>query len=387
VLSRTVSTSVGLLLLISIEILVVSCDPVKHRDVLTFFFDGVEPARPEGFENGPFDPNERLAQAAQAPVWYVHEPVKDCTLCHVERGKRRTSLQAFLVAPVPQLCFNCHTDYTASASFVHGPVAVGQCLECHDHHKSRVKHLLKQAEPNLCYLCHDMDAIASMPAHVIKELSRCTDCHNAHSSSERALLKDAALRPSAELDRAKILSETIEGYVQGARAQDRKKSPQRKETTPTAAFKSDSLFQVLWTVSKLIEQGELQKARAYLEEFKDNDAFTDQERGKIAEVLSLMDRAAAGAGRDAAKPKEKKPPAITEKDDPELRKRMEENADLFYLSMDFYREGKLVKAREGFVRVLKSGLIPAPMGKTIRGYILDIDKRLSEQATPPEKEK
>ena len=66
---------------------------------------------------------------------------------------------------------------------------------------------------------------------------------------------------------------------------------------------------------------------------------------------------------------------------------MQENADLFYLSMDFYRDGKLVKAREGLVTVLNSGLIPEAMGKTIRGYLLDIDKRLAAQATPPESEK
>ncbi len=387
VLSRTVSISVGLLLLISLVMLVVSCDEVKHRDVLTFFFDGVEPARPEGYETGPFDPNEGLGKLPEMPLWYVHEPRKDCTLCHGKRGQKRTSVQAFLVAPVPQLCYDCHPDYTTSAPFVHGPVAVGQCLFCHNPHKSRVKYLLKQAVPNLCYLCHDAEAIASMPAHMTKELSRCTDCHDAHSSSERALLKDAALRPATELDRARILSEAMEGYVRGAKAQDMKKAPLRKETTPTAALRSDSLYQVLWTVSKLIEQGELQNARAYLEEYEDNDAFTDQQRGTIAEVLSLMDRAVAGAGPDAARPKEEKPTAIPQKDDPELRKKMQENADIFYLSMDYYREGKLVQAREGFVRVLKSGLIPAPMGKTIRGYLLDIDKRLSEQAAPPEKEK
>ncbi|MEA3227203.1 MAG: hypothetical protein U9Q07_14735 [Planctomycetota bacterium] len=95
------SISVGLLLLISIEMLVVSCDEVKHRDALTFFFDGVEPAKPQGFEIGPFDPNEGLGQSSQAPLWYVHEPRKDCTLCHGKRGRRRTSRQAFLVAPVP----------------------------------------------------------------------------------------------------------------------------------------------------------------------------------------------------------------------------------------------------------------------------------------------
>lgn len=390
VLSRTVLISVGLLLLISLGILLVSCDEVKHRDVLTFFFDGVESTGPDGFEDGSFDPNDRLAQADQASVWYVHEPTRDrtlCwTLCHTRRGKRRTSIQSFLLAPVPQLCFKCHTDDTASAAFVHGPVAVGQCLFCHDHHRSRVKHLLKHPEPDLCYVCHDADAIAAIPPHSAGQPSVCTDCHNPHSSSVKALLKDAALLRVPEHDGAETLDKVVQQYVRDARPQDQKKSLQPSQTTQTAASDSDNLFQILRTVSKLLEQGQLQQARAYLEEFKDNAAFTDQEREKIAQVLSLMDSATRGAaGSKAEKPaKRKKPPAEPEKDDLQLRKKMQENADLFYLSMDLYREGKLVRARTGFASVLKSGLIPAPMDKTIRDYLKDIDKRLAEEATPPD---
>jgi hypothetical protein len=136
----------------------------------------------------------------------------------------------------------------------------------------------------------------------------------------------------------------------------------------------------------MLEQGQLQQARAYLEEYKNNDGFTDQEREKIAQVLRLMDIARQGAaGPRAEKPAtRKKPPAEPEKDDLQLHKKMQENADLFYLSMNLYREGKLVRARAGFVSVLKSGLIPAPMEKTIRDYLKDIDKRLAEEATPPD---
>jgi len=155
VLSRTVSTSVGLVLLIPLAVFVVSCEKTGRYEIMTFFFDGIESSKPEGFENRPFDPNAGLAQAAQAPVWYIHEPVKDCTNCHDTQRQSKSPGQAYLIAPVPKLCYNCHDDRTVSARFVHGPVAVGECLECHDHHKSRVKHLLKKAEPNVCYLCHD----------------------------------------------------------------------------------------------------------------------------------------------------------------------------------------------------------------------------------------
>ncbi len=378
--------SVGLLLLISLGILLVSCNQVRHRDVLTFLFDGVESPGSEGFEDGPFDPNDRLAQANQAPVWYVHEPRKDCTLCHTERGKKRTYRQAFLVTPVPQLCLDCHTDFPALAPFVHGPVAVGQCLFCHDHHKSRVKHLLKETEPGLCYRCHDENAIMAMPAHSTEQTSVCTDCHDPHSSSAKALLKDESLRRVREPIQAATLSNAVQEYVRDAKEQEQKRTLQPSKTV---ALDGKTLFQVLQTVGELVEQGQLQQARAYLEGFKDNDAFTGQEREKIAQVLSLMGSALSGDGQDAAGPKADKPverrepPGEPEKDDREFRKKMQENADLFYLSMDLYREGKLVQARKGFENVLKSGLIPAPMDKTIRDYLKDIDKRLAEEATPP----
>jgi len=389
VLSRTVSTSIGLLLLVSIEILVVSCDEVKHRDVLTFFFDGLEPPQPQGLENGPVDPNGGRAQADQAPLWHVHEPTKLCTNCHDARKRSRSTGRAYLIAQLPTLCYGCHDDFTALASFVHGPVAVGQCLFCHNPHKTRVKHLLLKAVPDLCYGCHDTDAIEAIPAHLVAQLSACTDCHNPHSGSVKALLKDAALRHDPELDRAGMLDKAVQDYAQRAKVRDQNEPPQQDEATQTAAVESESLFQVFRKVSKLVEQGQLRQARAYLDRFKDNDAFTDQERKEIAEVLSLMDRA-AGAGQDVAEAeeeepaKEKEPATAPEKDDPKLRKKIRENADLFYASMDLYREGKLAEAREGLARVLKSGLIPAPMAKTIRGYLLDLDKRLAEAATPPD---
>ncbi len=54
-------------------------------------------------------------------------------------------------------------------------------------------------------------------------------------------------------------------------------------------------------------------------------------------------------------------------------------ADLYYLSMDQYRAGRLEEARAGFVKVIASGLIPPPMEETLKGYIRDIDARLARQ--------
>jgi len=48
-------------------------------------------------------------------------------------------LFGLLIAQEPELCYNCNDDYTVSASFIHGPVAVGQCLFCHNPHKSKIE--------------------------------------------------------------------------------------------------------------------------------------------------------------------------------------------------------------------------------------------------------
>jgi sugar lactone lactonase YvrE len=81
-------------------------------------------------------------------------------------------------------------------------------------------------------------------------------------------------------------------------------------------------------------------------------------------------------------PQVSKPPVLTkvepEKVDIQLNKQQEEVAELYQRSLSFYRGNQLEEAREGFVKVLGSGLIPARMGRTIEDYLADIDKRLGK---------
>lgn len=60
-------------------------------------------------------------------------------------------------------------------------------------------------------------------------------------------------------------------------------------------------------------------------------------------------------------------------------KQNEEIAALFYRSVNSYREGKLEDARKGFVTVLDSGLIPPAMEKTIENYLAAIDDTLTKR--------
>jgi predicted CXXCH cytochrome family protein len=383
---RLISISIGLILLVFFGMFVVSCDEVEHYKTLSFFFDGVPPPTQEGLQEEHVNANfQESAQTSPKQLWYVHEPQKDCTLCHGRRRQQRGfSLQVRLTAPVPKLCYGCHADYTVSAPFVHGPVAVGQCLFCHNPHKSKIEHLLKEPEPKLCYLCHDINTIELIPAHFKNQQFACTGCHNAHASPVKALLKGASSQTIDELDRTKTLSKAIQEHMQAAKEQH------------TTEQERKSLLQVFGTVSKLVEQGEIQKARAYLEKFKDSSAFTDEERRKIIQVLKLMEIAISTTEGGLEKVKQEKPvteekpkepPAEPEKSNNQPSKRTKEIAELYYRSMELYHAGQLIRAREGFMKVLKSGLAPAPIAKTIRGYLVDIDNTLARRAKPPNSER
>lgn len=362
--------SVGVVLLVGLGASVLSCDEIERQQMLTFFFDGVPPLGSRNFEEELVNSNSQESEpGGQEPVWYVHEPRKDCANCHQKQRTGRFSGQTRLIAPVPKLCHNCHPDYTASALFVHGPVAVGQCLFCHNPHKSKIKHLLNGPEPKLCYFCHDVSMVELIPAHLTQQTSACTDCHNPHAASTKALLKGAISPPAGAPTAGGTTGATVQDNVAPVKERSADAAHGPSGTADQAALERQNLFEVFWQVTRLIEQGDLKKARAQLEALKDNKALTPEEREKILNVLRLMDGAStevkpSGSG---AKP---------EKSGDLMSKQEREVADLYYRSMAFYRDGQLTKAKEGFIEVLKSGLIPDSMAETIRRYVLDIDLRL-----------
>jgi len=197
VLFRAKLTSAGLTLLVFFGVFIISCDEVERYKALTFFFDGVPPLGQEGFQEELV--NSNFQESTQT--------LPNCATCHGKRRQQKGfSLQVRLTAPVPKLCYNCHADYTESASFVHGPVAVGQCLFCHHPHKSKIKHFLKEPEPKLCYKCHNINTIELIPAHFTNQQFACTGCHHAHASSAKYLLKGATSQTNDELDKSKMLS-------------------------------------------------------------------------------------------------------------------------------------------------------------------------------------
>jgi predicted CXXCH cytochrome family protein len=352
----------ALLGLILLVLFVISCNEMERHKTLTFFFDGVPPLGQERLEAEPLDVNlPELAQAGQTPVWYVHEARKDCHNCHSKRVQRSFSSQPRLIAPIPKLCYNCHTDFATSAPYVHGPVAVGQCLFCHNPHKSQIKYLLREPEPDLCYECHDINTIELIAAHLPKQLSDCTDCHDPHTSTNEALLKGSPAQIKEELEKSKTPEASIQDHIPIANGQNKQSDWEQKAVTSPTLSESETLSEVFHETSRLIELGDLEQARAYLEKFKGNETFTAEERAQIVRVLGMIN-SVINQGEQK----------------PENEKQKRETTELYYSSMAYYRTGQLAKAREGFVKILKSGSIPEAMTKTIRGYIEDIDNSLAQ---------
>ena len=368
---------IGLSLLVFLCIFVVSCDKVKHHDILTFFFEGVPPLGEDQFAEELVDSDfQGLSRTRPKQTWFVHQPRKDCTLCHDNSRQRVFSSQTYLIKPVPELCYQCHVDYTTTASYVHGPVAVGRCLFCHNPHKSRIEHLLIEPEPQLCYLCHNIDAMNSIPAHLVKQQFACTDCHNAHTSSVKYLLNEESALEGNTVEGA----ESVDGAVQSQNLVGLTEAERATE------LERQSMFQVFWTVSKLIEKGQIKEARAYLGNFKKSNTFTNEEWIKIVQVLNLMDFAATGTEGYAEKVKQRKAAAEVRPEGPitkreinssQLSKNKREIAELYYLSLAYYYAGQLEKAREGLVEVLKNDSIPPAVAKTIQDDLANIDKNLT----------
>ena len=376
VLFQTRIALIGLMLLVFLGIFVVSCDEVEHHDVLTFFFEGVPPLHGQLTEELVDSDSQGLSRKGPKQPWFIHQPRKDCTVCHDKSKQRLFSSQTYLRKPVPELCYQCHVDYTTSASYVHGPVAVGRCLFCHNPHKSRIEHLLVEPEPQLCYLCHNIDTVSLIPAHLVKQQFACTDCHNAHTSSVKYLLNEAPL----------LGGNLVEGTESVGEAVKSQNLVGLTEANRVTELESNSMFQVFWTVSKLIEKGQIKEARAYLGNFKESNTFTNEEWIKIVQVLNLMDFAATGTEGHTEKVKQQKAAAEAVPESPitkreisssQLSKNKREIAELYYLSLAYYYAGQLGKAREGLIEVLENDSIPPTVVKTIKDDLANIDKNLT----------
>jgi predicted CXXCH cytochrome family protein len=361
-------------------LLLASCDEVERHKALTFFFDGVPPLRterPEAQAVGLKD--SRAADKAPAGGWHIHEPVKNCTLCHGALRRAGAAGKVQLVAEVPQLCFTCHKEYSALEAWVHGPVATGNCLLCHEPHKAQNEFLLRKAVPDLCYQCHEEQAIRLIKNHAEESYTRCIDCHEGHAGTTRSLLRQTFLNQPAGLEyRSELYRRKYEEALRRARSD---------------LAQGEDFLAVSQTTLDYLESGQWWPARAYLEVLLGSELVAATEKPALTEILQQVEAlqrnepnqpqqdAATQAAPDTAATPEGPAAALRA-----IRERRGEQArtmaELYYRSIKQYHAGQIAEAREGFRQVLADNSIPGPMKETARTYLERIEGDLAPPGQP-----
>lgn len=171
-----------------------ACDPVTRHKALTTFFDGVPSLPPTEelcrehvekmkAEKDAAGETEQEKTASRDRSTHLPYSEKRCDDCH-DKDK-----EDGLIRPKKELCFVCHTDFAIGA-FVHGPVAVGDCLACHLPHSANFQSLLKTDKSQICSTCHREKRLAtSLHDMVMEKKMNCPDCHDPHSGNARYFLK------------------------------------------------------------------------------------------------------------------------------------------------------------------------------------------------------
>ena len=126
-----------------------------------------------------------------------------------------------------------------------------------------------------------------------------------------------------------------------------------KKTAFDTFGQKDEIAELYYSSMAFYRAGQLEKAREGLVKVLNSGLIPRAMAKTIQDDLADIDNRLATSGQE------------------------KEIAELYYSSMAFYRAGQLEKAREGLVIVLKSGLIPPAMAKTIRNDLADIDNRLA----------
>jgi predicted CXXCH cytochrome family protein len=184
------------LLVMCVIILLSGCDPIARHKVLTTIFDGV-PSLPPPEQLCEEYAEKRIAEvqsqqqkklsgaSVEKSGGSVHAPYEEklCDDCH-----DKNTAEGFVV-PKKQLCFKCHTNFI-KGEYVHGPVAVGYCLGCHEPHSANFPKLLKSGNGTVCAVCHREKRLASvLHEKAAAQHLGCVDCHDPHYGNSPFFLK------------------------------------------------------------------------------------------------------------------------------------------------------------------------------------------------------
>ena len=180
-------------LLLGLVLVLTAGAETRRRQWLRFFFDGVPPEKtapitPAAVAAADSMPAIYLAARA-APPGVRHKPYadRDCTACHESQFSQK------LRGEVAAICQLCHKDLLAEMPFRHAPAEAGFCLGCHTPHESPARGLLVAPSPQVCWECHEEKPLLRGPAHERIGQTPCEECHNPHGSQNRFFLKPGFL--------------------------------------------------------------------------------------------------------------------------------------------------------------------------------------------------
>lgn len=145
-------------------------------------------------------------------------------------------------------------------------------------------------------------------------------------------------------------------YQEYLSAGEREKLSELLEKSHEGAVEKERISETIQAADELVKQGETAKAKAHLEQIKDNEFLTEEQKGLVAEGLEKLNSQLEGQ-KDGIN-------------------------ELYERSVGFYQAGELEKAREGFIKVAKSGLSIGPEGKKAEDYLVKIDGVLAQKVAP-----
>jgi predicted CXXCH cytochrome family protein len=168
----------------ALSILTLGCSVRKNYKTLSFFFDGVpDPNAPVARAAGPSGPGVPTYSYEVVAKMYQHKPYAEgnCAACHTADKKHLVTVKA-------ELCLKCHAPATTQYATMHAPVALGQCLWCHEPHESDSPKLLKTTSAQLCLQCHDQALLPSDIKPHLSDRANCLYCHVGHGGPKPSLL-------------------------------------------------------------------------------------------------------------------------------------------------------------------------------------------------------
>jgi len=178
---------------------------------------------------------------------------------------------------------------------------------------------------------------------------------------------------------------SVHEYVQYLEPVEQRKFQSLREKAGRAAQERQQILEARQVADQLTRKGDVVAARARLASIKDSEFLTDAERQEIARALNPpAPSALTGGGAPSRAGAIATVSAPTQDVQNGAGSALEQYktgiAETYRKSVTAYHEGDFKTAKEGFAKVLRSGLVSADMADTIRARLAEIDAVEAGQA-------